>query len=125
MAAVTVKEVSTVHGTPDRLLEMFLRMSEEEFMVVWRFGGWKGLPPRDVDRRIVAMVKGMTPAGRRAVARAFVRAFTSLRPEVRAALLVLLLTLTGRPAEVALPAPAPRALAPQRRCHRFTPARAP
>ena len=110
---------------PDRLLEMFLRMSEEEFLIVWRFGGWQGLPPQDVDRRIVAMVKGMTPAARRAVARAFVRAFASLRPEVRAALAALLLTLTGRPAGVSLPAPAPRALSPQRRCHRLTPARAP
>ena len=124
MPEATAKEVSTMHK-PDGLTAMFLSMTEAEITILWRFGGFRGRPPQDRDRLIVAMVKGMTPAGRRAVARAFVRAFTSLRPEVRAALLVLLLTLTGRPAEVALPAPAPRALAPQRRCHRFTPARAP
>lgn len=110
---------------PDRLLEMFLRMSEEEFLILWRFGGFHGRPPQDVDRRIVAMVKGMTPRARRDVGRAFVRAFASLRPQVRAALVALLLSLVGRPAGIALPAPAPRALSPQRRCHRLTPARAP
>lgn len=124
MRTTTPREVSTVHKV-DRLLEMFLRMTEEEFLILWRFGGYEGLPPQDVDRRIVAMVKGMTPRARRDVARAFVRAFTSTRPRVRAALVALLLALVGRPAGIALPAPAPRALAPQRRCHRLTPARAP
>ncbi len=111
--------------SPDRLLDMFLRMTEEEFLIIWRFGGFRGRPPQDVDRRIVAMVKGMTPRARRSVARAFVRAFASLRPQVRAALAALLLALVNRPAGIALPAPAPRALSPQRRCHRLTPARAP
>ncbi|WP_158074578.1 hypothetical protein [Streptomyces sp. TSRI0107] len=110
---------------PDRLLEMFLRMSEGEFLILWRFGGFHGRPPQDVDRRIVAMVKGMTPRARRDVGRAFVRAFASLPPQVRAALVSLLLSLVGRPPGIALPAPAPRALSPQRRCHRLTPARAP
>jgi len=111
--------------SPDRLLDMFLRMTEEECLILWKWGGYGGHPPQDVDRRIVAMVKGMSPAGRRSVARAFVRAFTSLRPEVRAALAALLLSLVGRPAGIALPAPAPCSLSPQRRCHRLTPARAP
>lgn len=124
MPTTTAKEVSTMHN-PDRLTEMFLRMTEDEFLILWRFGGFHGQPPQDVDRRIVAMVKGMTPAARRSVARAFVRAFASLRPQMRAALAALLLVLVGRPAGIALPAPAPRALSPQRRCHRLTPARAP
>lgn len=109
----------------DALLKMFLDMTEEKFLILWKWGGYGGRPPQDVDRRIAAMVKGMTPAGRRAVARAFVRAFTSRRPEVLAALAVLLLSLTGRPAGIPLPAPAPRALTPQRGWHRLTPARAP
>ena len=124
MTTTTEGEVSTSHG--DRLLEMFLRMTEEEALILWRFGlGREGTPPQDADRRIVAMVKGMTPRARRDVARAFVRAFASRRPEVLAALALLLLSLTVRPAGIRLPAPAPRALAPQRRCHRLTPARAP
>ncbi|WP_405802275.1 hypothetical protein [Streptomyces sp. NBC_01506] len=109
----------------DRVLEMFLRMSEEEFLILWKFGGYRGAPPQDVDRRIVAMVHGMTKSGRRSVGRAFVRAFTALPPYLRAALVAFLLTLVHRPAPIALPAPAPRALASQGRCHRLTPARAP
>jgi hypothetical protein len=100
-------------------------MTEDEFLIIWRFGGYSGLPPKDVDRRIVAMVKAVTPRGRRDVGRAFVRAFTSTRPQVRAALVALLLALVGRPVGIALPAPTPRALSPQRRCHRPSPARAP
>jgi hypothetical protein len=114
-----------MHPKADGLLTMFLRMTEEEFLTLWRFGGYEGLPPQDVDRRIVAMVKGMTPRARRDVARAFVRAFTSRRPGMLAALAVLLLSLTVRPAGIPLPAPAPRALTPQRGWHRLTPARAP
>jgi hypothetical protein len=109
----------------DRLSEMFRGMTEAEVMTLWRFGGWEGTPPRDRDRLICAMVQGMTRSGRRSVGRAFVRAFASLRPEVRAALVAFLLSLGVRPAGVALPAPAPRTLTPQRGCHRFTPARAP
>jgi hypothetical protein len=124
MPTTTPREVSTVPKA-DALVEMFLRMTEEEFLIIWRFGGYQGLPPQDVDRRIVAMVKGMAPAGRRSVARAFVRAFTALPARVRAALVAFLLSLGVRPAGVALPAPAPRSLAPQRGWHRLTPARAP
>ncbi|KPC66463.1 MULTISPECIES: hypothetical protein [Streptomycetaceae] len=124
MTTTTAKGVSTVHKA-DGLLEMFLRMTEEEFLIIWRFGGYEGLPPQDVDRRIVAMVKGMTPAGRRSVARAFVRAFAALPVQVRAALVAFLLSLGIRPAGIALPAPAPRALTPQRGWLRLTPARAP
>lgn len=110
----------------DALLRMFLDMTEAEATVIWRFGlGLEGTPPQDVDRRIVAMVKGMTPRARRDVARAFVRAFASRCPRVLAALALLLLSLTVRPAGIPLPAPAPRALAPQRRWQRLTPARAP
>lgn len=114
-----------MQNDPDRLLDMFLSMSEHEFLILWRFGGFRGVPPQDVDRRIVAMVKGMTPRARRDVGRAFVRAFASTRPQVRAALVVFLPALVGRPAGIARPAPAPRSLSSQRRCHRLTPARAP
>ncbi|MEV8435709.1 hypothetical protein [Streptomyces chartreusis] len=124
MPEATAKEVSTMHK-PDGLTAMFLNMTEAEITILWRFGGFRGRPPQDRDRLIVAMVKGMTPAGRRSVARAFVRAFAALPPQARAALAALLLALVGRPAEIAFPAPAPRALSPQRRCHRLTPARAP
>lgn len=124
MTATTRGEVRIVQS-PDRLLEMFLHMTEEEFLILWKWGGYGGHPPQDVDRRIVAMVKGMTPRARREVARAFVRAFTSLPPQVRAALVAFLLSLGIRPAGIALPAPAPRALATQGRWHRLTPARAP
>ena len=110
---------------PDRLSAMFGGMTEAEVMTLWRWGGFEGTPPRGRDRLICAMVQGVTRSGRRSVGRAFVRAFTALRPEVRAALLALLLVLQVRPAGIPLPAPAPRALSPQRRCHRFTPARAP
>lgn len=110
----------------DRVLDMFLNMSEEEFLILWKWGGYSGHPPQDVDRRIVVMVKGMTARGRRDVARAFVRAFASTPPRVRAALVALLIILVGRPAGVSLPvAPAPRTLTPQRGWHRLTPARAP
>jgi hypothetical protein len=121
---MTAKEVSTMHK-PDRLLDMFLNMTEAEITILWRFGGFEGRPPQDRDRLMVTMVRGMSKGGRRSVARAFVRAFASLRPQVRAALVALLLALVNRPAGIPLPAPAPRALSPQRRCHRLTPARAP
>jgi hypothetical protein len=123
MPTTTRREVSTVK--PDRLLELFLGMTEAEISIIWRFGGFEGTPPQDRDRLVVAMVRGMSKDGRRSVGRAFVRAFASLRPEVRAALVAFLLALVIRPAGVALPAPAPRALTSQRRCHRLTPARAP
>ncbi|WP_318206204.1 hypothetical protein [Streptomyces sp. SCL15-4] len=109
----------------DAVLDLFLNMTEEEFLILWKWGGYRGVPPRDVDRRIVAMVKGMTPQARRDVGRAFVRAFAALPPQIRAALAALLLVLVGRPAGIPLPAAAPRALSPQRRWHRLTPARAP
>jgi hypothetical protein len=124
-ATTTPKEVNTVKNDPERLLDMFLNMTEEEFLILWKWGGYRGVPPQDVDRRIVTMVKGFTPAGRRSVGRAFVRAFTALPPTVRAALAALLLVLAGRSAGIPRPAPVPRVLIPQRGWPRLTPARAP
>lgn len=125
MPTTTRKEVSAVQSPEERILDMFLNMTEAEFLILWKWGGYGGHPPKDVDRRMVAMLKGFTARARREVGRAFARAFASTRPQERAALVALLLTFVVRPTGMALPAPAPRVLTSQRGWHRLTPARAP
>lgn len=100
-----------------------LSMGDEHALTLWRFGGYGTREDFPGARRAtLAMLRGVDRSGRRALA----RVFASLAPRsgVRA-VLALLRVLTIRPAGIALPAPAPRALASQRRCHRLTPARAP
>ncbi|MFE5811119.1 hypothetical protein [Streptomyces sp. NPDC056491] len=109
------------------LIKMFLSMTEEELLIVLRFGGFEvnGRSLDDRERIAVSIVRGMTKPGRRNVARAFVRAFAALPVQAQAALVAFLLALGIRPAGVVLPAPVPRVLTPQRGWHRLTPARAP
>lgn len=105
--------------TPDFLDDM----TNREALVLWTFGGYgpaESFPGVRLAR--VLMFRGVDNKGRRAMA----RMFADLAPHTAARLvLALLLVLTIRPAGIALPAPAPIRLSPQRRSHRFTPARAP
>ena len=100
-----------------------LDMNDEHALILWRFGGF-GTREDFPGARLATlfMLRGVDRSGRKALA----RVFASLAPHsgVRA-VLALLRVLAIRPAGVVLPAPAPRALSPQRRCHRLTPARAP
>lgn len=111
--------------TRDTVAALVHGMTDDEVAIIWRFGGFHGEPPQDRDRLICAMVRGVTRSARQFMARAAVRAYAAVRPEVRAALVALVLILVGRPAGVALPAPAVPVLSPQRRSVRITPARAP
>jgi hypothetical protein len=100
-----------------------LNLTEEDALILWRYGGY-GTPENFPGARLAPlfMLRGVDKAGRRAMA----RLFASLAPHAGIrAVLALLRALTIRPALIALPAPAPLALSPQRRCHRFSPARAP
>lgn len=98
-------------------------MSDEHALLMWRFGGY-GTAENFPGARLATlrMLRGTGRSTRRTLA----RIFASLAPHsgVRA-VLALLRVLAIRPAPVALPAPTPRALSPQRRSHRLTPARAP
>jgi hypothetical protein len=100
-----------------------LDMDDEHALILWRFGGY-GTREDFPGARLATlrMLRGVDRSGRKAMA----RVFASLAPHsgVRA-VLALLRVLAIRPAPVALPAPAPRALTPQRGWHRSTPARAP
>jgi hypothetical protein len=103
------------------------RFSDDQLGILWKWGGLGELtgdpaapyPGRVVMARFIQPI----PGSWRDILRRAVRTMGN-RPEL-AALRSLLLSLLSRPAGIALPAPAPLALSPQRRCHRFTPARAP
>lgn len=106
---------------PNGLRDLIENMSEEEAQILWKCNGYEAEFPGRV-RAILYMVQGVT---RRAL-RSLAEFFASLAPHSGAvALAALLRILTIRPAGIALPAPAPRSMSPQRRCHRLTPARAP
>lgn len=109
--------------TRARALADLLDLDDEHAEILWRLGGYgsrEDFPGARV--ATLRMIRGIDRPARRALA----RLFASLAPHsgIRA-VVALLRALTSRPAPVALPAPAPRALSPQRRCHRLTPARAP
>lgn len=112
------------HGEFTRFLSRF---SDDQLGIIWKFSGLGELtgdpqapyPGRTVMARFIQPI----PGSWRDILRRAVRTMGN-RPEL-AALRALLLSLVNRPAGIALPAPAPLALSPQRRCHRFTPARAP
>lgn len=101
----------------------FADWSEFEGLTLWTRLGY-GTPEDFPGPELAAlrMLRGVDAGGRRTLGRLF--ASLAPHPALRL-LLVVLLTFVVRPAGVALPAPAPRALSPQRRCHRLTPARAP
>ncbi|MCW5254717.1 hypothetical protein [Streptomyces sp. SHP 1-2] len=109
------KEVSGV--------EFIETMPEEHARILWTLGGFgtrEDFP--GVRAAAVRMLQGVTASARRSLA----RFFASLAPRQGVtALAALLHSLAGRPVGIPLPVPAPRSLSPQRRCHRFTPARAP
>lgn len=103
-------------------------MTDEQAEILWRFGGFGFDPetgesqpcpgPRGLARFLVPISGSWRDILRRAIR-------TAGNRRERAALVALLRTLTMRPAGIPLPPPAPLALSPQRRCHRFDPARAP
>lgn len=111
-----------------------LKMDDEHALILWKWGGY-GTPENFPGARLATlfMLKGHNKKGRRNLARCFAelaphsgaRAVLALLGALTRRVLAVLLSLVDRPAGIALPAPAPRALAPQRRCHRLTPARAP
>lgn len=100
-----------------------LNLDDGDALILWTYGGY-GTRDDFPGARLATlfMLQGTDRAGRRGLA----RLFASLAPHVGIrAVLALLRALTHRPARIALPSLPPRALSPQRRCHRFTPARAP
>jgi hypothetical protein len=100
------------------------RFSDDQLSVVWRFSGLGPDPEAPFPgRQEMAKFLVPIPGSWRDIIRRAVR--TACNRRDWAALAVLLRTLTLRPAGIALPLPAPLALPPQRRCHRFDPARAP
>jgi len=103
------------------------RFSDDQLGTLWKFSGLGELTGDPAapfpGRREMAKFLQPIPGSWRDILRRAVRTMGN-RPNV-AALLVLLRALVNRPAGIPLPAPAPRALSPQRRCHRLTPARAP
>ncbi|MEU8765039.1 hypothetical protein [Streptomyces sp. NPDC048659] len=98
-------------------------LSHEDALILWKFGGY-GTEADFPGVRVATllMLHGKDRGGRRHLA----RLFASLAPHagVRVVLAVLRF-LAARPAPIAVPAPAPRALSSQRRHHRIAPARAP
>ncbi|MCX4429464.1 hypothetical protein [Streptomyces mirabilis] len=114
------------HGADEDALDVELDpfdMTDEHALIMWRFGGF-GTAENFPGARL-AMLRMLRGTGR-STRKALARIFASLAPHsgVRA-VLALLLVVAVRPAPVALPTPTPRALSPQRRCHRPSPARAP
>ncbi|MFF4963241.1 hypothetical protein ACFY2Z_40975 [Streptomyces sp. NPDC001222] len=103
------------------------RYSDDQLGIIWRFSGlgeMTGDPEAPFPgRREMAKFLQPIPGSWRDVLRRAVRTAGNRRD--LAALVALLRTLTLRPVGIALPLPAPLALSPQRRCHRFDPARAP
>lgn len=103
------------------------RFSDDQLSIVWKFSGLgelTGDPEAPYPGRR-AMAKFLVPirGSWRDILRRAVRTAGNRRD--LAALATLLRTLTVRPVGIPLPAPAPRSLSPQWRCHRITPARAP
>lgn len=103
------------------------RFSDEQLGIVWKFSGLGELtgdpeapyPGRREMAKFLVPIRGSW----RDILRRAVRTAGNRRD--LAALAALLRTLTLRPAGIPLPLPAPLAMSPQRRCHRFDPARAP
>lgn len=98
-------------------------LDDEHALLLWRFGGYgtaENFPGARI--AILTMMRGTSRSTRKDLA----RIFASLAPHAGfRAVLALLYVMVARPAPVSPPAPAPRVLAPQRRCGRLTPARAP
>ncbi|MGC4979025.1 hypothetical protein ACLQ2D_39950 [Streptomyces sp. DT199] len=111
-----------------------LKMDEETARLLWKWGG-HGTPENFPGARLapVLMLRGYDKEGRQTLARMFAdlaphsgaSAVLALLGSLTRRVLAVLLSLADRPSPIALPAPEPRALSPQRRCHRLTPARAP
>jgi hypothetical protein len=124
----------TPHRVRGEAAHNLLKMDDETARCLWKWGGY-GTPENFPGARLAAlfMLVGRDKGGRRSLARMFAelaphsgaRAVLALLRTLTRRVLAVLLSLVSRPAGIALPAPAPRALAPQRRCHRLTPARAP
>ena len=100
------------------------RFSDDQLGTVWRFSGLGQDPEAPFPgRREMARFLQPIPGSWRDIIRRAVRTACNRRDV--AALAALLRVLTLRPVGIPLPVPAPLALSPQRRCHRFDPARAP
>lgn len=98
-------------------------MTEEDARVLWTHGGFG--TPDDFPGTRVAVLRMLRP-GTASALRSLGQHFAALAPRAGVvALAALLRALAPRPTGIALPAPAPVRLSPQRRCHRLTPARAP
>lgn len=139
MTETTGQDGAEVTGwTPRRVrgkdAHNLLRMDDETARCLWQWGGY-GTPEDFPGARLAAlfMLVGRDKEGRRSLARMFAelaphtgaRAVLALFAAMNRHVLAVLLSLVDRSAGIALPAPAPHALSPQRRCHRLTPARAP
>jgi hypothetical protein len=96
------------------------RFSDDELAIVWKFGTSTDAP--FPGRRQMARFMQPIPGSWRDILRRAVRALSD-RSEHAALRALLVDVLAGHVPPVPRPAPAPRALSPQDRCHRFTPVR--
>lgn len=103
------------------------RFSDDQLAIVWKFGGlgwdpetqqYAPFPGRHVMVKFVRPI----PGSWRDILRRAVRTMGN-RPELAALRKLLSDVLAADVPPVLHPAPAPRALSPQERCHRFTPVR--
>jgi hypothetical protein len=96
------------------------RFSDEQLAIVWKWGTSTEAP--FPGRRQMAKFLYPIPGSWRDILRRAVRTMPN-RPHLAALRALLTSVLSGHVPPVPHPAPAPRALSPQERCHRFTPVR--
>lgn len=103
------------------------RFSDDQLAIVWKFSGL-GFDPETQQvspypgREVMVKFVRPIPGSWRDILRRAVRTMGN-RPELAALRALLSAVLSGDMPPVLHPVPAPRALSPQERCHRFTPVR--
>lgn len=132
---MTVDQHFTVRGAagtdapyPGEFTRFVERFSEDQLAIVWRFSGlgfdpetqrYAEYPGRETFVKFVRPI----PGSWRDILRRAVRTMGNRR-DLAALRALLRQIISGYVPPVPRPAPAPRALSPQQRCHRFTPVRA-
>jgi hypothetical protein len=116
--------VAPFRGEFTRFVERF---SDDQLAIVWKFSGigfdpeTQQVAPYPGRETFVKFLRPI-PGSWRDILRRAVRTMGN-RPELSALRALLSVLLSGYVPPVAHPAPSPRALSPQERCHRFTPVR--
>lgn len=110
----------TIEGPSCEHARFLARFSDDQLAIVWKWGTSTEAP--FPGRREMARFLQPIPGSWRDILRRAVRTMPT-RPELAALRALLSAVLSGHVPPVSHPAPAPRALSPQERCHRFTPVR--